>query len=179
MIRAAGLLAASAVVAGLLAACIDLPRYAALHMPSHVEGLPADGSWTALPLRAWLAEGEVRAEAVSACLDPCTPRVAVGVFSATGAQAKALSAALRDPDRLARALERPTRPERPRSRAQAERLSGPIPGFALTLSRSDGTRPVHARILARGADPLRFVLAVGDDPETVARLATEAAAALR
>jgi hypothetical protein len=168
-----------AALAAALAACIDLPRYAALHFPSHVEGLPADGSWTALPLRAWLAEGEVRAEAVSACLDPCAPRVAVGVFRATGAQARALAAALRDPEGLARALEHPTRPDRPRAAARAQRLTGAVPGFALTLTRTDGTRPVHARVLARGADPLRFVLAIGEDPEAVARLAAEAATALR
>ena len=158
-----------------------------LYFPPTVDGLPGGGSWAGLPVRALVAEGEVEAEAITACFAPdCAPRVGVGVFRATGAEARTLGAVLHDPERLVRFIEQRGRgaaAKRPVPRTVASVTpvrEGRLTGFALTLMREDGTRPAH--IAAFGfetADALRLVIAAGESPEGVRMVAQQAASKLR
>lgn len=132
--RASPAAAALAVAAG-LAACI--------YLPEPVAGLPGGGSWVALPLRGWIAEGGIAAEGVAGCFAPdCAPRVAIGLFRAAGAEARTLSGVLREPERLVRFLEARDRADSARQRkavrsvVTVERLrEGGLSGFAGTLAR--------------------------------------------
>ncbi|HEX8663018.1 MAG TPA: hypothetical protein VF744_03180 [Beijerinckiaceae bacterium] len=157
-------------------------------MPAAVEGLPAGGSWVALPLRAWIAEGGVRAEGIAGCFSgECAPRVAVGIFRATGAEARTLQAVLREPERLVRFIaERDAADTDPRRRgvrtvATVEKLrEGAASGFLAALMREDGSRAAHAAVLGREtAEGLRLALIVGESPEGVRMTAREVAAKLK
>jgi hypothetical protein len=158
-----------------------------IYVPGAVEGLPAGGPWVALPLRGWIAEGAARAEAVAACFAPdCAPRVAVGVFSASGPEAEALAVVLRRPQQLASWLEAKdaadTDPKRrsTRTTATAQPLrDGAFEGFSIALARVDGARPpAYGAVLGRrSGDALRFVMAIGFEPETVRQVARDVAAA--
>ena len=157
-------------VAAVIAAAV-LPTLAAcLYLPSSVEGVPSGAGWLALPLRAWIAEGPIRAEGVAACLgDGCAATAAVGVFAAEGSEAALLSAVIRDPARLRRGLEAndaadPDRRRAVRTLVETAPLSEPgFEGFRISLARADGDRPpAHGAVLARrDGDRLRFVVAVG------------------
>lgn len=167
------------VAAAGLAACI--------YLPEPVAGLPGGGSWVALPLRGWIAEGGITAEGVAGCFAPdCAPRVAVGLFRAAGAEARTLAAVLSQPERLVRFLAERDRadtgPQRKAVRvATVERLrEGGLSGFSATLAREDGTRSVHVAALgaeARGG--LRVAIVIGDSAEGVRLAAREVAGRLR
>jgi hypothetical protein len=142
----------------------------------------------ALPLRGWLAESAVKAEGIAGCFAAdCAPRVGVGIFRATGEEARIMSALLREPERLIRFMEErdqaDTAPQRKavRSVATVEKLreSG-LFGFAATLSREDGTRMAHAAVLAaQTREGLRFALVVGESREGVRMMAREVAGKLK
>jgi hypothetical protein len=172
--------AAASLALAALAGCIWLP--------APVEGLPGGGSWVALPLRGWIAEGGLRAEGIAGCFSgECAPRVAVGIFRATGAEARTLQAVLREPERLARFIAAQdaadTNPRRQglRTIATVERLrEGAASGFIAALMREDGTRAVHAAALGRETgEGLRLALVVGESPEGVRAVAQEVAAKLK
>jgi hypothetical protein len=175
--------------ARLAAAALGLAGLAGcIWMPVAVEGLPAGGSWVALPLRGWIAEGDVRAEGIAGCFSAeCAPRVAIGIFSATGAEARALQAVLREPERLARFIAArdaaDTNPRRQgvRTVATVERLrEGAASGFLAALMREDGSRAAHAAVLGRETrDGLRLALVIGESPEGVRMTAREVAAKLK
>lgn len=157
-----------------------------LYLPDTVGGVPTAGSWVTLPLRAWIAEGPAAAEAVAACFAPeCTPRVAVGVFRSTGAQADELAAVLRDPQRLARGLRANDAADRDPKRRQIRTVptvaplqDGAFEGFSIALARADDARaPAHGAVLGRrSGDNLRFVIAVGFEADAVQRMARDVAA---
>jgi hypothetical protein len=178
--RAAALRGIAALGVAALAGCIWLP--------APVEGIPSGGSWVALPLRGWIAEGGIKAEGVAACFAPdCAPRVAVGIFRATGSEARTLDAVLRDPERLVRFIaERDAADTNPRRKGvrtvvTTERLrEGAAAGFSATLMREDGSRAVHAVALGvETRDGLRLAIVVGESPEGVRTTAREVAAKLK
>jgi len=92
----------------LVAAALDLAAAAlsgCIYLPSHTEGLPSGGAYVALPLSGWIAERGVKAEGIAGCFAAeCAPRVAVGIFHATGEEARTLQAVLREPERVVRFL---------------------------------------------------------------------------
>lgn len=173
------LLAVGLALGGALAGCV--------YVPGTVDGVPTGAPWVALPLRGWIAEGAATAEAVTACFAPdCAPRVAVGVFRATGPQAADLAGALRDPQRLARWLRANDEADRDPKRRQIRTVptvrslrEDAFEGFAIELARADGARePAHGAVLGRrSGDALRFVIAIGFEAETVQRIARDVAAA--
>ena len=176
---------ASALTAGAVAGC--------LYIPQHLEGLPAGPPYTALPLRSWLAEDRIEPRAVVACAsDECPHRIAVGVFRASGAEADALAATLKDPDALARALRagKARSAGTPATRNKSAAVppvrtavearafgAGDLSGFTLALSRADGEgRPAHGAALGRrSGDTIDVVLVVGDDEGAVAATALKVA----
>jgi hypothetical protein len=159
-----------------------------IYFPEPVQGLPGGGGWVALPLRAWIAESAVKAEGIAGCFAAdCAPRAGVGIFRATGNEARILAGVLREPERLVRFLEArdraDTAPQRRNVRTvtSVEKLKEDrLTGFTATLSREDGTRAAHAAVLgAETREGLRFALVVGDSREGVRMLAREAAGKLR
>lgn len=158
-----------------------------LYIPGTVEGVPNGAPWVALPLRSWIAEGEATAEAVTACFDPgCAPRVAIGVFRATGRQAADLAGVLRDPEKLARGLRANDAADRDPKRRQIRTVptvrtlqEAGFEGFAIELARADADRaPAHGAVLGRrSGDALRFVIAIGFEAETVRQVARDVATA--
>ena len=172
--------------AAILAAGALLALSACLSLPASMEGAPAGEGWLALPLRAWIAEGDVRANAVAACLgEACGGEVAIGVFAAEGAEAAALSAVLRDPAKLRRGIEASDAADTDGPRRSVHTLVEVFPltepgfeGFAVALSRADRARPpAHGAVLALAdGGRLRFVLAIGPN---AARVRATAAAMAR
>jgi hypothetical protein len=159
-----------------------------IYFPEPVQGLPGGGGWVALPLRGWLAEGRVKAEGIAGCFAAdCAPRAGLGIFRATGEEARIVAGVLREPERLVRYLaERDradTAPQRRslRTIATVERLrDGALFGFAAVLSREDGTRMAHAAVLAAETrDGLRFALVIGESREGVRMMAREVARKLK
>ena len=159
-----------------------------LYFPATIDGLPSGEAWVALPVQAWVAEGEVQAEAITACLAPdCGSRVGVGVFRATGDEARTIRTVLRDPQRLVRFIEergrrrQPAKRPLPRTVASVTPLSdGKLIGFAATLMREDGTRPAHIAALGlETSDALRLVIAAGESQDGVRMAAELAASRLR
>jgi len=175
----------------LAAAALGLAAWAlsgCIYLPSHTEGLPSGGAYVALPLSGWIAERGVKAEGIAGCFAAeCAPRVAVGIFHATGEEARTLEAVLREPERLVRFLAArdaaDTAPQRQRIRtvATVEKLrEGGAAGFSATLAREDGTRAAHAVVLgADGRDGLRIAIVIGESPEGVRMTAREVAAKLK
>jgi hypothetical protein len=149
--------------------------------PRAVEGVPVGESWVALPLRSWLAEGRAEPQAVAICRPPdCGPGLVVSVLHLAGEDARTAGALLRNPEPLARALEKPKPTSTVRTLAAVERLrAGRDRGFLLRLERADGgKRPAFGAALGREVEgALRLVFVVGDDgaavEETVRRVAAE------
>jgi hypothetical protein len=170
------------------AAVLGLARCASgcVYVPAPVAGVPAGGPWVALPLRGWIAEGGIEAEAIAGCFAAdCAPRAGVGVFRARGEDARVIAGLLRDPDRLARLLTQRraagAAKRGPRTAFSAAPLAaGDLVGFVLTLSRDDGGRAAHAVVLGapRGAE-IRFAIVVGESREGVENLAREVGMKLR
>jgi hypothetical protein len=170
-----------------LAGCV-LPA-GCIYVPAYVEGMPAGASWVALPLEAWVTEGGVQAEAITACFAPdCAPRAGVGLFRATGEAARTVEAVLRRPERLARHLEDRAAAAAATKRPGAGRAiqtvtplkDGSLAGFTLAMAREDGSRAAHAAVIGkRSGEALRFVIVVGADEEAVRATAREVVAKLR
>jgi hypothetical protein len=175
----------------LVAAALGLAAWAlsgCIYLPSHTEGLPSGSAYVALPLRGWIAEGGIKAEGIAGCFAAeCAPRVAVGIFRATGEEARTLEAVLREPERLVRFLAArdaaDTNPRRKgiRTVAAVEKLhEGGAAGFAATLAREDGTRAAHAVVLgAETRDGLRVAIMIGESPEGVRMTARDVALKLK
>lgn len=179
-------LLAGALVGALLAGLAGCGWY-----PRTIAGVPPGAPWVHLPVSRFLAEDRAEPEALALCPRPdCGPPLAVGVVHLVGPEADRAEAVLASPDRLAQALSRPRDPADKgrlgraapmapvRSIAAASRLTvGTARGFALSLSRADGTRPVHGAALGqRTGDRLTVVLVIGEDPAVVERMARDVAA---
>lgn len=158
-----------------------------LYVPGPVEGVPNGAPWVALPLRGWIAEGTATAEAMTACFAPdCAPRVAVGVFRASGPEAAVLAGVLREPQILARTLLANDAADRDPKRRTIRTVptvqplrEGHLEGFAIELARADAARaPAHGAVLGRrSGEALRFVIAIGFEADTVRQVARDVAAA--
>jgi hypothetical protein len=176
----AGLLASAAGLSG----CVGLGTLFDLAVPAQVPGLTGDG-WAGLPLRAWISRDGIRAEAMTGCFaESCKPRLVVGVFTASGQEARTLAGVLDEPARLRTLLarrpgkQRPHQPSGPLNLGADPIQAGPLRGFLARISRGDGSRPVAMAALGtRGVEPLRFVLVVGEDPLAAESVAREVAAA--
>jgi hypothetical protein len=180
-------------VPALLAGALTLATTACTSIPRHLDGVPGAAPYTAFPLRSWLAEDRIEPTAVVACAsDECPQRIAVGVFRASGREADALAATLKDPQALARALldrKRLSPAIRPATRktpaklriataVEAKRFNdGEASGFMLSLGRADGEgRPAYGAALGRrSGESLEVVLVVGDDESAVAATAIRVA----
>jgi hypothetical protein len=180
-------------VPALLAGALTLATTACTSIPRHLDGVPGTSPFTALPLRSWLAEDRIEPTAVVACAsDECPQRIAVGVFRASGREADALAATLKDPQALARALRDRKRlspairaatrktPAKPRIATAVEAKpfdDGEASGFMLSLGRADGEgRPAYGAALGRrSGESLEVVLVVGDDESAVAATAIRVA----
>ncbi len=168
-------LAAVFVSAGLLAGCIYMPRGAA--------GIPADASWYGLPLSGWIAEGDIKVEAVSVCNGgDCPPGSVVAALTAGGTAARDLETALADPARMARLLNEAATRRRnaktPATTLSARRivLAG-RPAVAVDMARTDGTMPVSAIVAGRrSGGALDVVLVVARRPDAAAIVAQGAIA---
>ena len=164
-------------------------------IPRHLDGMPTEAPYTALPLRSWLAEDRIEPTAVVACASPeCAQRIAAGVFRASGREADGLAATLKDPQALARALRaQPLSPasrklaagRRPKPRVETAVEARPFEdrdasGFTLRIGRADGEgRPAYGAALGRrSGDILEVVLVVGDDEAAVAATAVSVARGL-
>lgn len=168
-----------------LAGCLDLPRSFSLLVPGTVRGVPTSAPWIALPLRAWIAPELTQPQGIMACADAaCPARLAIGVFSATGADARMLAAILDDPQKLRRALEAEDAEDKGPRRAIRTVVAvepwteGAHRGFTIRLARADGSRAAHGAVLAeRSSDSMRVVIAIGADAEAVRQTARDVAAA--
>jgi hypothetical protein len=171
---------ALALACALLAGC--------LYVPEPVQGVPSGGGWVSLPLRGWIAESAVRADAIAACFAPdCAPRVGVGIFRASGEEARTVQSVLRDPERLTRFIA-----ERDAADSTAQRKSlrtvasietlreGGAQGFFASLSREDGSRPAYTAVIgAQARDAFRFAIVIGESAEGVRMTAREIAGKLK
>lgn len=151
------------------------------YIPRTVAGLQTDASWTALPLRKWLAEDRAEPIALTFCAPPaCSPGLAVGVFRLKGRDAEITDTLLRNPERLARGLRSPVDREKPvRTDIAVQRLKdAPYPGFTITLTPRDGGKlPAYGAAMGRrSGESLDVILAVGVSPELVEQSVREAAA---
>ena len=170
-----------------LAGCIEWASLIDRSRVPDIAGIPSGGNWFGLPLAPWIAEGDIRLEAVSACRrDDCAPRMAVAVFRASGQCAAELRAALRDPARLKRAIEQADagdeneRRKAIRTIVTAEPLTGEkgARGFLLSLASSKGGRVAHGAALGRDAGKeLRVVMAISDNRDAARDAAMRALAA--
>lgn len=175
-------LAGAAVLLAAQASCIELGRLdvallADAAFPAAVPGLPADRTWTSLPLGTWIADGDLAVQALSACLAPdCAPVAAVTILRARGSRAGELARILDDPSRLqsdlaGRFRSRRFRPGRvpPETTVAVERRRT---GFAVRLARTDGTRPAFGHVLARRErGQLGIVVVIAADAAEAERLA--------
>ena len=152
-----------------LAGCVDLDLTSSVAFPPDVPGLDISQPWVRLPVDAWVSEGGIEPVAIAGCFAPsCSPPGAIGLFRARGSVAERLAREAGEPGRLARALMegkprqtvRATAP-RPKIAADAEPLrEGAWRGFALHLSRQDGSRAAHAAVLTRMAGGVLTALVV-------------------
>lgn len=181
--RRAGQAAAAATVL-LAGGCLDLGFMLDTAFPATVPGLRSDQPWLALPIGGWVVEGGISAQAIAACLDPaCSPRAAIGLFTATGADAAILARLLDDPDALRRGLlaRIAAAPRRSKRRAAtavevAPRREGALTGFALRLAGADRSREAAAVVLARRRpDEIRLILIVAPTLEAADRVARDVA----
>lgn len=172
-----------ALIGLVLAACSDLSRRIDLILPDAVRGLPDEGL-RALPIRAWLAEKDVTAEALAGCIaEPCPLAAAIGVFRADGQSAAALRSAIRDPASLRTELTARRRASASWDKGTAVAVepfaAGALRGFVVTMRRRDGERPVTGIVLARTESiPLRFVLGVAEDDRIIQAAESVARASL-
>jgi hypothetical protein len=151
------------------------------YLPRTVAGLHADASWSALPLRKWLAEERAVPIALSFCAPPsCNPGLAVSVIRLKGRDAQITESLLKDPERLARSLRSPVDRKKPvKSTITVERLRDvPYPGFAITLAPTKGGKqPAYGAALGRrSGEDLDVVLVIGVSPEIVRQSVREVAA---
>lgn len=168
-------LATAGAIFAAIAGCMYLPRY--------IDGVPTGEPWSALPLRGWITDNGIRAEAITACFtSDCPQKVAVASLIADGTTADELARLLANPKPLLRlvATGRP-RPRGPNPKPllatseplQLERFSG----FLMTISKPDGKgRPAHAIALGRReASELHLLLLVGENREALLHVAQQAA----
>jgi hypothetical protein len=70
------------IASALMTGCMYLPRY--------VEGIPTTEPWSALPLRGWITNDGIRAEAITACFAAdCPQKIAVASLIAQDGHSRA------------------------------------------------------------------------------------------
>jgi hypothetical protein len=170
-----------------LAGCAAFDRAMEISFPPEVPGLPADEPWVALPIGGWVHDGGVSADAIEACFAGSCPQAgAVGVFRAEGEQAAALAEIAAHPDLLKTYLEQRSRQPKGRRKPQPVTASleplaaGRLRGFALRLSRTDGSRAAYGALLVSPAADGRLtaLIVFAADPTALRRLAEGVAARL-
>lgn len=154
-----------------LTSCVEVVRFLDLTVADALVGAPP-GS-VSLPIRAWMTEGEITAQALSACFEPgCSPRLAIGLFRAQGRSARTIRSILDDPDRLRREIDRrrdlhiPSVPARPVVTEVAKLSEGGMPGLVISL-RSGQAEASGVVFASTGSEPLRFLFAIGAGPAVV------------
>ena len=167
--------------------CSEFDRLADYAFPPAVPGLLGRANWVSLPIGGWVTEGGIEAKAIAACFSPnCPAPAGVGLFRAEGRDAALLQAVIADPSLLRRQLEandrRDPSPQRRRIRIgiAVERFGeGSLPGFAVRLTRPDGSHAAHAAVLATsGPGPVSVLIVVGKTAEEVRRIARDVAGRL-
>lgn len=172
------MMAGSVPKAGAMAATLAVLAGCAF-LPAAIDGVPAALPWTTLPLRPWIAEGGVHADAISLCDAPhCAKGTVVGHFTATGDAARDLERTLRDPSRLKEMLDRMEREKRERL---AKRPKAPRPpasdvsvralgdlSFEVIMMRPDGSHPMAGIVRGmRVGDVLHVTIATGRSREAL------------
>lgn len=142
------------------------------YIPRPVEGVPPGAPWEALPLRKWLAEDRAEPQALAFCAPPeCRPGLMVSVVDLRERDADISESLLRDPTRLARALESPAKPgQKVRTIVSASPIQeGASRGFTISLAPSDGKKaPAYGAALGlRSGSILKLVLVIGEDEASV------------
>lgn len=192
---------------GFLASLVLMGLTSCAYVPERVAGVgeaietrEAGGNpWLFVPVGAWITRETVEARALGICeRDPCPERLAVGVFEARGAEARALSVVLRDPSTLTRQIEAGN-VERRRRVAEANKGVAPelaasrlpkrvaasvsplrhkaLSGFSVEIKRAEGeARAAYGAVLARSVQGrVRFVMVVGERAGAVEAAAKAAA----
>lgn len=193
----------------LLAACTVLVGVSSCaYVPVPVEGVDAspeirrergETPWIFVPTGAWLTRDTVSPRAFGLCAaDECPWRVAVAVFEARGAEARALSATVADPARLVPLLQNGNTARRQRvaeanrtvpadvaARRMPRRIAAAterfghrdMAGFVLTLHAVEGSaRVAHAAVLTRRQPGRVLAVVVVGDSATGVREAARAVA---
>lgn len=171
-----GILSAG-IALGMLAGCAFLP--------AAVDGIPTALPWTALPLKAWIAEGGVHADAISFCdASGCAAGTVTGRFTATGAEARDLEDMLRHPARLQAMLDGAERERQRRLAALPERQRKALKrvpsrldvsaigdlAVKVVIARQDGSRAVVGILRGeRDKDALKVTIATGRTREALGR----------
>ncbi|MCZ0736670.1 hypothetical protein [Phreatobacter sp. AB_2022a] len=175
----------------LLASCAYAPVAVEGLQPPEIGADRGDSPWIFVPVGMWLTRDTIVPRAVGMCeLPSCPTKVAVAVFEARGAEARALQRTLRNPSELARmlvagnqtrrrlvaesnrsvpaAIAARRMPRRVAASAVRLRHRG-FSGFTLTIRRVEGqARTAHGAVLARPqGNRIRVVVVVGERPGTV------------
>lgn len=164
----------------LLLAAAALSLAACDYIPRPVMGVPPGVPWEALPLRKWLAEDRAEPVAMAFCAPPeCRPGLAIGVIRLVGRDADVTEALLKNPERLARALEMPREDGKPvKTRISVEPLAHPAyPGFLIALAALESEKPpaYGAALGRREGDGLTVVLVIGEAADAVRDVAQRVA----
>jgi hypothetical protein len=124
-----------------------------------VPGLVPDRPWDHLPVQGWITNPQWQVTSLSACLAACDPPALVGALAVSGEAKRAMLELVNAPQNVERFLrDKAVRDGNPKRKAVhihvfTEKLTGERPGFLLFMARIDGTRPVHAVVLAGTISP--------------------------
>jgi hypothetical protein len=165
------------IASALMTGCMYLPRY--------VEGIPTTEPWSALPLRGWMTNDGIRAEAITACFAAdCPQKIAVASLIAEGKSAVELARLLTNPAPLVKAISTGrTLPRRPAPKpllATHELIRlGAFSGFLITIRTRDGkARAAYAMALGSPmGQELHILMLVGQDRDALLHSAQQATAA--
>lgn len=155
-----------------------------------VIGVADTSAWFSLPLDQSLGEGRANPEAISACASAeCPYKIAVAVLSVQGAEADRLEKILQNPAALAGELQRREKAAELRRRHPGtKRIDVTVrvaplsegSGFTVSMARNDGTLTVSSAVIGwRTEQALKFVIAIGEDANTVLAAARKAAESYR
>ena len=163
-----------------LAGCLDLELVANVVFPPTIAGLDPGQPWIPMPVGSWVTEGRIEAAAIAGCFT-CAPAAAVGLFRASGPAGQELMRIAARPETVRAMLQRgPDRKVDPRkptpavtARAEPIREKG-WTGFAINLSRDDGSRQAAGVALVRGERGRATVLlVVAESTDAAERIARE------
>lgn len=166
-----------------LAGCLDIGLVSSIAFPPTIAGLDPAQPWVPLPVGSWVTEGRIEAQAIVGCFG-CTPAAAVGLFRAEGEAGAKLLQIAGAPDALVSFLERGDAEARRKGRkppnivAAADRVrEGAWTGFAIRMSRPDGSRPASGVALAHSSGgSVRLLIVVAASEDAARRIARDVAA---